>query len=99
MTDGKNDSFCLAYKEIHNYQDMLYAQYNMQDNTGASVLGQFKGAEYYYEVPGFYLEWLSDEDTCKLDADRLYGKRNIDSNVLEDMERFAWKETSMIVSD
>lgn len=99
LVDGKNNSFCVAYKELHNYEDLLYAYFNRQDNTGASVVGWFKGAQYYYEVPGFYLGWLTEEGAGVLDGNTLYTRRGIDMAVLEQMEEWSWKRAEMVVSD
>ncbi|MBR4085697.1 MAG: hypothetical protein IKK33_15590 [Lachnospiraceae bacterium] len=99
LTDGKNDSFCLAYKDLNNTEDLLYAYFNKQDKTGASVVGWFKGAQYYYEVPGFYLSWLTEEGTAVLSENILYTKRGMDISVLEHMEDWSWKMVEIIVSD
>lgn len=98
ITDGKNDSFAVAYKELNNYEDLLYSCFNLKDKMGASTVGYFKGAHYYYEVPGFYLEWLSEEQACVLDS-RLYTERGIDVAALERMDEWNWKMAKMLVSD
>lgn len=99
LADGENNSFCFAYKEIHTYENAFYSHANISDQSGASVIGLFKGAEFYYEVPGFYLDWFSEEDSCILNSDTLYSYRHIDASLLENMEKCEWKEIEIVVSD
>lgn len=99
LADGKDDNFCFAYKEFKIYEDAFYSRANVEDEMGASVTGIFKGAEFLYEVPGFYLDWWSDEGDCNLDSDTLYRYRDIDESLLENIEESKWNEIEIVVSD
>ena len=98
LVDEKNN-FCFAYKDFNTYSDTFYSYANIHDKSGASVIGLFKNARFYYEVPGFYLKWMSDENTCNLNSDILYLQRHIDMGLLTDMENCEWKKIKITVSD
>lgn len=99
LADGKQDNFCFAYKESFTEQEAFYAQANIADRRGASVVGIFKGAKFYYEVPGFYLDWMSEEGKCMLKSDFLYSRHHIDVDLLEDKKKGEGKEVELIISD
>lgn len=99
LTNGKNNSFAIACRELNNYEDMLYSYYNPADKRGASAVGSFKGVKYYYNVPEFSLEWFADEEACVWDSEKLYSERGIDVAALEHMDEWTWKTAEMVVSD
>ncbi|MBQ2802924.1 MAG: hypothetical protein IJF07_03400 [Lachnospiraceae bacterium] len=99
LEGGSSSRFCFAYKNFTAYEDAFYSYPNTEDECGASVIGVFKEAEFYYEVPGFYLEWWSDEGDCILDAETLYQYRKIDESLLQDIIRRDCKEIEIEVSD
>lgn len=99
LSEGKSDSFCFAFKDFQTYHNAFYSHANVEDSSGASVTGIYKGAEFYYEVPGFYLDWWSEEGDCELDSDTLYLYRHIDQDLLKDIEDHEYNEIEIIVSD
>lgn len=91
----------IFYSERRNGKTfkLAYSHANTEDNSGASVTGVYNGAEFYYEVPGFYLDWWSEEGECELDSKTLYYYRGMDENLLDDMEKYKWNEIEIVVSD
>lgn len=99
LSEGKSDSFCFAYKDFQTYHNAFYSHANVEDTSGSSVTGIYKGAEFLYEVSEFYLDWWSEEGDCILDSDDLYLYRKIDENLLKDIENHKYNEIEIIVSD
>lgn len=100
LAEGESSkSFCFAYKEFKTYEDAFYSHANIEDEMGASVTGIYKGAEFLYEVPGFYIDWWSDEGDCNLNSDTLYRYRKIDESLLENIQESKWNEIEIVVSD
>lgn len=90
--------FCFGYTELGSYEDCFYSRINSEDDSGASVVGIFKGAEFLYEVPGFYLDWWTGEGCSPIGESYIFG-RKLDVTLLRDMDNKEWSEFEMVVSD
>ena len=98
LAESRASSFCFAYKKINSYEDSFYSRFNDEDEFGSSVVGIFKGAEFLYELPAFYIDWWTGEGCSTIGERYIFGKE-IDTSLLQGIEDKAMKEIELVVSD